>query len=61
MEPTVLNHESVLSCLPDRKPDSHKGDYGRILLLCGSMGYTGAAALAAMAPYGWGPALFIWA
>ena len=48
MEPTVLNHESVLSCLPDRKPDSHKGDYGRILLLCGSMGYTGAAALAAM-------------
>lgn len=48
MEPTVLNHESVLSCLPDRKPDSHKGDYGKILLLCGSMGYTGAAALAAM-------------
>ena len=47
MEPTVLNHESVLSCLPDRKPDSHKGDYGKILLLCGSMGYTGAAALAA--------------
>lgn len=26
----------------------HKGDYGRILLLCGSRGYTGAAALAAM-------------
>lgn len=48
MEPKVLNHESVLSCLPDRKPDSHKGDYGKILLLCGSMGYTGAAALAAM-------------
>lgn len=48
MEPTMLNHESVLSCLPDRKPDSHKGDYGKILLLCGSMGYTGAAALAAM-------------
>lgn len=42
-----LDHEKVLSILPDRKPDSHKGDYGRILLLCGSRGYTGAAALAA--------------
>ena len=43
-----LDHAQVLSHLPDRKPDSHKGDYGRILLLCGSRGYTGAAALAAM-------------
>ena len=43
-----LNHEAVLSILPDRNPDSHKGDYGKILLLCGSRGYTGAAALAAM-------------
>lgn len=43
-----LNHEKVRSILPDRKPESHKGDYGRVLLLCGSMGYTGAAALAAM-------------
>lgn len=42
-----LNHEAVLSILPDRKPDSHKGDYGKILLLCGSRGYTGAAALTA--------------
>ena len=43
-----LSHSDVLSILPDRKADSHKGDYGRILLLCGSKGYTGAAALAAM-------------
>lgn len=43
-----LDHKAVLSILPDRKTDSHKGDYGRILLLCGSRGYTGAAALAAM-------------
>ena len=43
-----LNHKEVLSILPDRAPESHKGDYGRILLLCGSRGYTGAAALAAM-------------
>ena len=34
--------------LPDRQANSHKGNFGRILLLCGSVGYTGAAALAAM-------------
>lgn len=43
-----LTHEEVLSILPDRKVDSHKGDYGKVLLLCGSLGYTGAAVLAAM-------------
>ena len=43
-----LDHEKVLSILPDRDKDAHKGDFGRILLLCGSRGYTGAAALAAM-------------
>ena len=44
----MLDHETVLSLLPDRKIDAHKGDFGRILLLCGSVGYTGAATLAAM-------------
>lgn len=48
MQTRTLNHEKVLDLLPDRKPESHKGDYGKILLLCGSRGYTGAAALAAM-------------
>lgn len=48
MQIQTLSHEDVLAILPDRKPDSHKGDYGRILLLCGSVGYTGAAALSAM-------------
>jgi len=43
-----LNHEAVLELLPDRNPHSHKGDFGKILLLCGSRGYTGAAALSAM-------------
>lgn len=42
-----LNHNDVLSILPDRDPFAHKGDFGRVLLLCGSKGYTGAAALAA--------------
>lgn len=42
-----LDHEKVLALLPDRKEDAHKGDFGRVLLLCGSLGYTGAPALAA--------------
>ena len=43
-----LNHETVLEILPDRDPFAHKGKFGKILLLCGSEGYTGAAALASM-------------
>lgn len=43
-----LNHSDVLNILPDRQNESHKGNYGRVLLLCGSRGYTGAAALAAI-------------
>ena len=43
-----LNHEKVLNILPDRDPFAHKGKFGKILLLCGSEGYTGAAALASM-------------
>lgn len=43
-----LDHKFVLSLLPDRPIDSHKGNFGKVLLICGSRGYTGAAALAAM-------------
>ena len=43
-----LNHEKVLNILPNRDISAHKGDFGKILLLCGSRGYTGAAYLAAM-------------
>ena len=43
----VLRHSDVLSMLPDRPLDAHKGNFGRVLLLCGSRGYTGAPTLAA--------------
>ena len=43
-----LNHEQVLKILPDRGITAHKGDFGKLLLLCGSRGFTGAAYLAAM-------------
>lgn len=43
-----LTHEKVLELLPNREAFTHKGNYGRILLLCGSRGFTGAAFLAAM-------------
>ena len=35
--------------LPKRKPNTHKGDYGKLFLLSGSEGYTGAPVLAASA------------
>ena len=43
----ILDLEAVLRLLPDRDPWAHKGNFGKILLLCGSRGYTRAPALAA--------------
>jgi len=45
----VTSQEDAASCFPRRLRNTHKGDYGKVLLLCGSVGYTGAAALAARA------------
>lgn len=48
MDVHILDHDQVLAMLPNRPADAHKGSCGRLLLLCGSRGYTGAPALAAM-------------
>ncbi len=37
------------AALPARKPDGHKGDFGKVLVVGGSLGYTGAPYLAASA------------
>ena len=40
--------KEFLEIIPERKRDSHKGDYGHVLVLAGSMGLTGAAALCSL-------------
>ena len=48
MTEIILDHQKVLDLLPERNSYAHKGNFGKVLLLCGSVGYTGAAYLAAM-------------
>jgi len=48
MKCQIMNREEVLELLPDRDPWGHKGTFGKLLLLCGSREFTGAAYLAAM-------------
>lgn len=43
--------------IPKRKPDAHKGDFGRVLLFAGSVGMAGAAVLAGRAAVGGGAGL----
>ena len=47
MKMHILTEDWVARRLPGRDPWGHKGDFGRLLLVCGSRGFTGAAALAA--------------
>lgn len=44
----ILTYEDVFRLLPERDENAHKGDFGKLLLLCGSRGFTGAAYLSAM-------------
>ena len=48
MNITELDHQAVLKLIPDQDPWGHKGSFGKLLLLCGSKGFTGAAYFAAM-------------
>jgi NAD(P)H-hydrate epimerase len=41
-----IERDWVAARLPRRRPDSHKGDYGHVLILAGSRGLSGAAILA---------------
>src|SRR5580765_200633 len=44
----LLTRASMRELITPRQPDSHKGDYGRVLIVAGSMGKTGAAHLSAI-------------
>jgi len=44
----LLTRERMRELVPARAADSHKGDFGRVLVIAGSLGRTGAAHLAAI-------------
>jgi len=44
----LLTRERMRELIPARAADSHKGDFGRVLVIAGSVGRTGAAHLAAL-------------
>src|SRR5438067_2286464 len=44
----LLTRGAMRELITPRTPDSHKGDYGRVLIVAGSRGRTGAAHLAAV-------------
>lgn len=45
----LISRKLVMATLPPRRPSSHKGTYGHAGIIAGSVGKTGAAALAAQA------------
>ena len=48
-EQTLIDEGMVRGCFSPRAADSHKGTYGRLLMVCGSYGMAGAAMMAAEA------------
>ncbi len=44
----LLEEADARDRIPERRPDTHKGTYGHVLVVAGSFGKTGAAALAAL-------------
>lgn len=53
----TFDKEDLGRLLPKRKPDSHKGTYGKVLMITGSRGMAGAAYLSAKAAYAVGAGL----
>lgn len=53
----ALEEKDIKTMLPKRRPNSHKGDYGKALIIAGSRGMAGAAYLAALAAYRTGAGL----
>lgn len=49
MRETIIDRALAARLLPPRRADGHKGSFGRLLVLGGSVGYTGAPYLAACA------------
>lgn len=45
----MVEINDLISKFPKRSPDAHKGDFGHVLVLAGSAGYTGAAYLTSQA------------
>jgi len=44
----TMDRDIVRNIMPMRIPDSHKGTYGKVLIVAGSRGYTGAATLTSL-------------
>lgn len=53
----ALEQEDAAKMLPKRREDSHKGTYGKVLIIAGSKGMAGAAYLGALAAYKTGAGL----
>jgi NAD(P)H-hydrate epimerase len=47
--PVLLDERHAASLLPDRDPRGHKGTFGRVAIVAGSLDYAGAALMAAAA------------
>ena len=55
--PSLISYELVNQLLPRRPPDGNKGTFGRVLMIAGARGYSGAAVLAARAAFRTGAGL----